>query len=166
MFHGGELVVYGSHGVCRVAGKEKQLVNRKRTEYFILHPLSNMESRFMVPADNPTALAKLKPVLPREEMEQLLNSEQVRADVWIGEENRRKQEYRGLINSGDRLAVLQMVHAIYRYRDTQLAVGRRLHLCDENFLRDAEKLMASEIGLVYELDQDQAKLYLREKLNG
>ena len=57
MYQAGDWVVYGVHGVCRVIGTEKQLVNRKRMLFLVLEPLSQSESRFYLPADNPTALA-------------------------------------------------------------------------------------------------------------
>ena len=76
----------------------------------------------------------------------------------------RRTAYRELLSNSDRLGLLQMLLALYRYRNNQESVGRRLHQCDENFLRDAEKFLASEIALVMELPMDQAKAYLRERL--
>ena len=61
MFQRGECVIYGIHGVCRVIGTEKQLVNRKRTEYLVLEPIGQSESRFYLPTGNETAMAKLRP---------------------------------------------------------------------------------------------------------
>ena len=40
----------------------------------------------------------------------------------------------------------------------------RFHQSDDNFLRDAEKLLSSEIALVMELSQEEARNYLREQL--
>jgi len=165
MFEKGQWVLYGAHGVCCVAGTEKQLVNRKRTEYLVLEPLSSSESRFYLPTGNPTAMAKLKAVLTADELKALLASDEIREDAWIQEENQRKLTYRELINSGDRTALLKMVSSLYRYRDAQAAAGRKFHQCDENFLRDAEKLLASEIALVLEMPQDEAREYLRNQLN-
>lgn len=164
MFQSGECVVYGIHGVCRIVGKEKQLVNRKRTEYLVLEPLSQNESRFFVPSENPTALAKLKPILSAQELEEMLSSSEIREDCWIKEENLRKQHYRDLINGADRKSVLKMVNSLYRYKKEQFAAGRKFHQCDENFLRDAEKLLASEIALVLQMTQEQARDYLRTQL--
>ena len=164
MFETGQWVLYGVHGVCRVMGTEKQLVNRKRTEYLVLEPLSRNESRFYLPTGNPTAMAKLKAVLSAGELEALLTSEEIREDVFIADENQRKQTYRELINSGDRTALLKMVTSLYRYREAQAAAGRKFHLCDDNFLRDAEKLLSSEIALVFEKTPEEAKAYLQEKL--
>lgn len=164
MYQSGEFVVYGIHGVCRVLGKEKQLVNRKRTEYLVLEPMAQNESKFYLPTQNPTAMGKLKAVLSRDEMDVLMTSEEIRQDCWIQEENLRKQHYRDLIGSGDRVALLQMVSSLYRYKDEQAAAGRKFHQCDDNFLRDAEKLLCSEISLVMELEPEKAREYLRNQL--
>lgn len=164
MYSVGDWVVYGVHGVCRVIGTEKQLVNRKRTQFLVLEPLAQSESRFYLPTENPTAMAKLCAVLSREELTALISSDEVRQDAWIHEENQRKQYYRELIGSGDRTALLKMVATLYRYKAMQAAAGRKFHQSDENFLRDAEKLLSSEISLVLELSAEQAREYLRKQL--
>lgn len=164
MYQAGECVVYGIHGVCRVVGTEKQMVNRKRTEYLVLEPLNQSESRYYLPTANPTAMAKLKQIISAEQMRSLLASDEIREDCWIKDENQRKQYYRDLISGGDRVSVLRMVHALYRYREEQTAAGRKFHQADENFLRDAEKLLTSEITLVLDMSQDEARDYLRQQL--
>lgn len=164
MYQCGEFVVYGVHGVCRILGTEKQLVNRKRTEYLVLEPIVQNESKFYLPTQNPTAMGKLKAVLCRDELNELMESDIIRKDCWIKEENQRKQYYRDLIGNGDRVALMQMVSSLYRYKDEQAAAGRKFHQCDDNFLRDAEKLLCSEISLVMELPADEARDYLRRQL--
>ena len=59
---------------------------------------------------------------------------------------------------------MQMIRTLYRHRAAQTAAGRKCHLCDENFLRDAEKLLAGEVSLVMGLDPDAAKQYIRSRL--
>lgn len=164
MFQRGEYVIYGIHGVCRVIGTEKQLVNRKRTEYLVLEPVGQAESRFYLPTGNEAAMAKLRPVLDAAGMRELLESVEIREGTWIADENTRKQYYRELVSCGDRNALLKMVSALYRYRADQYAAGKKFHQCDDNFLRDAEKLLASEIGMVLEISPEDARAYLREKL--
>ncbi len=164
MFQSGECVIYGIHGVCRVIGTEKQMVNRKRTEYLVLEPVGQMDSRFYLPTGNETAMAKLRPVLDADSLNALLESAEIRQGEWIADENTRKQYYRELVSGGDRNAVLKMVCALYRYRASQFAAGKKFHQCDDNFLRDAEKVLASEICLVLDKTPEDAKTYLREKL--
>ena len=165
MYQIGDCVVYGVHGVCRVIGMEKQLVNRKRSLYMVLQPLAQTESRFYLPTENPTAMAKLKTVMTKEALVELLASDQVRQEEWIPDENRRKQYYRELIGSGDRVSLMRMSTNLYRYKQTQLDAGRKFHQSDDNFLRDAERLLSSEISLVMDLSMEEARDYLRHQLN-
>ena len=71
----GDLVVYGIHGVCRIAELQVQVVNRKKVEYFVLEPLSQAGSKYFVPSQNEIAVSKLRPILSKTEIESLLNSE-------------------------------------------------------------------------------------------
>ena len=164
MYKNDDYVIYGIHGACRVLGREKQLVNKKRTEFLVLEPLVQSGSKYYVPAENPTAMAKLQAVLSQDELVKLLESDAVREDCWISDEGHRKQIYRELITSADRLRLMQMVASLYRYRGAQEAAGRKFHLCDDNFLRDAERLLSSEISLVMNLPADEARDFLRKHL--
>lgn len=165
MYQIGDQVVYGIHGVCAIVEVENRLVDRRRVEYFALEPLDQPGARFYVPTGNPAALSKLRPVLSRGELEELLASDSVRQDTWIQDEGRRKLYYRELINSGDRGALLSMVGSLYRHKEVQASLGRKFHLCDENFLRDAQKLLCSEFSLVLGLGQNEVNAYLKEKLS-
>ena len=164
MYHAGDQVVYGMHGVCRVIQEEQKIVDRKTVTYLVLEPLGQSGSRFLVPTHNAVAMGKIRPMLTKEALDAMLSSEAVRADGWIPDEGQRKQMYRELIGSGDRVKLAQMVRTLYRHKTAQLAAGRKVHLCDDNFLRDAEKLLISEAAVVLGFDQEQAKQYIRQKL--
>ena len=107
----------------------------------------------------------LRPVLSREELEDLLCSEIVREDAWIAEENARKQYYRTLVNSGDRAALLQMVRTLHLHKKQQEAAGRKFHQCDEGFLRDAQRLIDSEFSLVLGIEPNDVGEYLIDRMN-
>ena len=111
-------------------------------------------------------MAKVKRLLSREELENLLYSPEVRTAAWIRDENQRKLTYRELISCGDRVRLAAMVHAIYRHKAVQLAAGKRCHISDENFLRDAEKMLSGEIAAVMGLEPEEARAFLRQKLMG
>lgn len=148
MFQVGEQVVYGVHGVCAVKAMEERRVDHKKVRYLVLEPLEQEGATFLVPADNPAAMAKVHTLLTRAQVEQILHGEAVKEDNWIPDENQRKQLYRELIVSGDRTALMCMVATLHRHKKAQLAAGRKFHLCDENFLRDAQKLLTGELSLV------------------
>lgn len=164
MFQVGDQVVYGSHGVCRIVGEEERLIDRKRIRYFALEPASQPGTRFLVPSENPAALAKLRHLISREELDALLSSPEVRESCWIADENARKQRYRELIVSCDRVALLRMIHTLHAHKRKQIESGRKFHLCDENFLHDAEKLLTAEFSLVLNIDPSEVKGYILSEL--
>lgn len=165
MFEAGNLVIYGIHGVCEVLGIETKIVDKNSVEYYVLAPAKNPVDRFYIPARNAAAVAKIKPILSKTELDALLTSADV-TDAWIEDENLRKQSYRQLINSGDRAALISMVKSLHIHKDSQLAQGRKFHLCDENFLRDAETLLSAEFAVVLDIAPSEVWPYIRDKITG
>lgn len=164
MYKIGDKVVYGIHGVCQIMDQEERIIDRKKVTYLALEPIGQDGSRYLVPTHNEAAMSKLKHMLSPEELTRLLDSELVHQNNWIKDENQRKQLYRELISSGDRAKLMQMVRTLYQHKADQAAAGRKCHLCDENFLRDAEKLLASEVSIVLDMAAEEARLYIRSKL--
>lgn len=161
MFRCGDQVVYGIHGVCKIIEIETKRLGKQSAEYYVLQPIDESNTRYFVPTQNEAATAKLHPLLTHDELKDMLRSPQLRDDNWIEDENKRKQLYRSLITGGDRAALLRMVHAIHNRKTQQLAAGRRLHSCDENFLRDAEKLLGAEFALVLNIDHNEVGEYVQ-----
>lgn len=162
MFQIGDSVVYGAHGVCTVVGIEKQKAGGKILEYYILEPSEPINARFFVPVQNPQAVSKLRRLLTKEDIHTFLQSKEACEGTWIDDENDRKQYYKKLIISGDYVALLQMVNGIVSHKKVISAVGKRLHICDENFLRDALRLLNTEFSLALDMEQDEVSNYIRD----
>ncbi len=166
MFEVGAKVLYGVHGVCIVTGLEKQLVNKKWMEYYALEPVEQPGARYLIPTGNEAAVAKLRPILTREQVLELLHSDQVRKNAWIEDENARKQRYRELIHSGNRTALISMVGTLQLHKLKIQEAGKKFHLCDENFLRDAQKLLSAEFALVMNIPQQEIGEFIQKEIYG
>lgn len=164
MYGIGERVVYGAHGVCCVTGMEERTVDRKKCVYLVLEPMVNSTSRYYIPTHNAVAMAKLSPLLSREELEAMLSSPSIRNVDWVPDENRRKQLYRELIAGVDRERLMRAVYALYRHKEHQAAAGKKFHICDENFLHDAERVLSGEIENILGIENQEAKDYLKRHL--
>lgn len=164
MYQCGDQVLYGIHGVCRIMDLETKTVDRKKVEYYVLEPLDQPGARFYVPTQNQAAVGKLRRMMCPEELEALLRSENVRRNVWIEDENQRKLRFRELISSGDRGEMVCMVRTLHKQKQILEAAGRKFHLSDENFLRDAEKILNSEFSLVLKMEPSQVGEYVESLL--
>ena len=166
MYEIGNQVLYGIHGICTVTAIERMRFGKEKAKYYCLEPVEQPGARFYVPVENAAAVAKLRRLLSREELLELLHSEEVRNYPWIADENQRKLRCRELIGSGDRAQLMGMIGALHRHKQTQLEAGRKFHQSDENFLNDAQKLLNAEFALVFGLEsKDVSTFILREMEN-
>lgn len=164
MYQRGELVVYGIHGVCRVLDLEIKIMNRKKTEYYVLSPVANEQARFYVPTKNQAAVSKLRPILTHGEVMRLLESDDLTKSIWVDDDNKRKALYKEIINRGDRAELICLIRSLHMHRAEQFSQGRKFHLSDETFLRDAEKLISSEISLVLGIPHGEVRQFIHEKV--
>ena len=164
MFRCGDQVLYGIHGVCTIIALETRRIDKKLIEYYVLEPVDQTAARFYIPTRNQAAVSKLRPMITQAELDALLRSDEACADAWIADENQRKQHYRDLITSGDTAALIRMVHTLHKHKREQETAGRKFHLCDENFLRDAERLLNTEFSLVLNIPQDEVVDYVQKAM--
>ena len=160
----GQKVIYGIHGVCCITAVEVKCSGKEKKEFYCLEPVEQPGAVFYVPTANPAAVAKLRPILTVTEFEELITTQKERKVIWIEDENQRKQRYRELISQNDRGELISMVSALYRHKRQQEECGRKFHICDENFLRDATRLISSEFSLVLGISPSEVADYMKKML--
>ena len=165
MYQIGQQVLYGAHGVCSVAAVQAMRFGRTTEDYYVLHPVGQTDSRYYIPVANEAALAKLRPLLTRQELMELLHSDQVRQDVWVSDENQRKLRFREILSRGDRAEILSMICCLHRHRQAQQRLGRKFHQSDESFLKDAEKLMNAEFSHVLGIQPGQVGQFILSQMD-
>lgn len=163
MYQISQLVVYGSHGVCYIVQMEDRTVDRNKVSYYVLEPVSQPGTRFLIPTHNQAALAKIRPLMEKEQLLSALTDTSARQD-WIPDENRRKQQYRQILTSGDTLWQLGMLRLLYIHKRKQQEAGRKIHQCDDNFLRDVSKVLVSEMCAVLAMTEQEAFACLQQYL--
>lgn len=164
VFAVGDMVVYGIHGVCRIADLERRIVDRKAIEYYVLEPTNPPIAKFYVPTQNPVAVAKMRKVLTKDALNQLLESQEIRENSWIADENARKDKYRQLITQADCAELIPMIRALHIHKQEQLAAGKKFHLCDDNFLKDAQRLITAEVSQILGIAPEEVGPYIQSKI--
>lgn len=165
MFQVNDVIIYGAQGVCKITGTEEKAVGGKRKTYFVLKPVSDRGSTIFVPTDNEIVLKKMRRLLTKEEIHKLIDSMGSEDAVWVQNENERKEHYKGILTSGDHLELIKMIKAIYAHKQEREAEGKRLHMSDERFFKDAEQILYSEFQYVLDLDsKDDLMRYILERI--
>lgn len=148
MFQINDVIIYGTQGVCKITGTEEKLIGGKQKTYYILKPVSDQGSTIFAPADNPLVLNKMRRLLTKDEIHKLIDAMQSEDAVWVANENERKELYRGILAKGDHLELIRMIKAIYAHKKERETEGKRLHMSDERFFKDAEQILYNEFQYV------------------
>ncbi len=164
MFKINDVVVYGVQGVCRITGTQEQAVGGENKTYFVLKPTNGSNATFYVPAWNEKALAKMRKILNTEEVNALIDAMPKSKPAWIENESERKDAYRKILSRGDHSAVISMIQALYFHKKEREAEGKRLHISDQNFLKDAEQLLYNEWQYVLSVDKEGLMNYIFRRI--
>ena len=164
MFKVNDVVVYAAHGVCEIVGTEDQRFGGKSESYFVLKPKIDKAATFYVPASNPKALAKMRKVMSRQEIDDLIDSMPNRQTTWIANENERREAYKKTIASGDQSAIISMIRTLYLHKKEREAEGKRPRVSDENLMKDAEQILYNEWQYVLNVDKDGLMAYIFERI--
>ena len=111
-FKTGEAVVYPAHGVGRITAIEEQEIAGYKLELFVVSfEKDKMVLRVPTAKANSVGMRKLaEPELVKKALDLLTGRARIKRTMW----SRRAQEYEAKINSGDLLAVTEVVRDLYR----------------------------------------------------
>ncbi len=156
-FKTGESIVYPAHGLGKITAIEEQEIAGFKLELFVINfPKEKMTLR--VPTSKVTSVGMRKlsePEMIARSMTVLTGRARIKRTMW----SRRAQEYEAKINSGDILAVSEVIRDLYRsdiqpeqsYSERQLYEQALARLVDElaavDVVTETEALKKIEIYL-------------------
>ena len=158
VFKVGELVVYPAHGVGRITHIEEQEIAGARLELYIVD-FQKEKLRLKVPTGRAEQKG-MRRLSDKTQVESALKVLKGRARIKRTMWSRRAQEYDAKINSGDIMAVAEVVRDLYRSeRQPEQSYSER------QLFEQALDRMAREIAAVRKIDDDQAIKELEDYLS-
>lgn len=158
-FSRGDYVVYPTHGVGRVTGVEKQEVAGFNLQLFVIL-FESEKMTLRVPVEK-VADSGLRKISSKDKMMAVIATLKGRARSKRTMWSRRAQEYEAKINSGDPVAIAEVVRDLYR------APGQPEQSYSERQMYEAAlERLVNEYALVEKLDVDAATEKLETVLSG
>ncbi len=161
----GDLILYGSTGVCRVEKIREQVfpTTGEKKLYYVLCPLYE-DCVISVPVDSDKVF--IRPIITKEEARQVIDRmAQVQPEVFHSRVTRELSEhYETLLNSHDCDSLVELTMSIYTKKQAMLAQKRKFGTVDERFLRRAEDLLFGELAAALEIPREQVQNYISARL--
>ena len=155
-FSVGDTVVYGGSGVCEISEIKDVAFGRERPQkYFILKPLFvNQAMVVYVPMNNDKLVAKMQPILSRDEAMDLIKEINSMNIDWIDDRNARKDTYNDILAGGNRKDIISVIRVINSRRKELEGEGKTLNMQDEKILYEAEKRINAEFAVALDMGID------------
>ena len=164
MFKVNDVVVYGSQGICEIIGIDERKIDGVSRTYFVLKPKDDRGATCYVPTWNEKALAKIRKVLTKQEVDALIDSMPGKNPTWVANEKDRKEVYKNILAGRDQAAIISMAQALFSHKKEREAEGKRMHMSDEHFLKDAEQLLYNEWQYVLNVDKAGLMAYIFDRI--
>lgn len=164
MYQIDDVVVYGLHGVCRITNIEPKIFAGEEHLYYMMKPIFDDRSTFFIPAENELSCKKLRPLLSATEIKDLIHTIPTQKIIGITDEKHRKETYQQIIESGNRSEIIRLVKTLYKRKEAQQKAGKKQHLIDERFLKEAETVICDEFAYVLNIDRKEVATYIQEEL--
>lgn len=149
----GDCVHYGSHGVCRVCGRESKDFGRSKREYFALRPTGNENILLYLPVDAEPVKVKVRRLLSRQEIINLVHDDKEPA-AWISDSRLRREAWTKVLRSGDTAELIGMVRSLHAH-EKELPEGKQLPMSDQEMMQVAERQLYSEFSFVLKIQEEQ-----------
>ncbi len=164
VFEKDRYVVYGKMGVCRVVDRQRLSFGGEREEYYILAPERDPRSSVYVPCANEMLMARLRPLLTKAEIDDVLSSVTQEAIPWTEDRGERTAQFRAIIAEGERRQIVRLVRCLYAKKQEKALEGKKFSAADEMFLQECVRLVEEEFALALGISAKQVGDYIRERI--
>lgn len=165
MYQVGDLIIYGSHGVCRVeaVGTFDIPGFDDGRIYYTLH-LLYQECRIFIPTDTGVFI---RPVITYEEAQKLIASIPSIKEAVDSNGDHRFWEgyYKKSLQTHECLDLLKIIKTIYTKSAIAEEQGRKLGQMDERYMKKAEDLLDGEFAVALGIPKENVRGYIESKLN-
>ena len=165
MFQPGELLVYGTTGVCRVEGVAAPNFTRAEwgRQYYLLKPLYQ-DGVIYAPVDSQKI--PIRPVISRQEAEDLIDRiPSIRAEVCHASTLQAlAQHYQSAVCSHDCGELLELTMSIYAKQHQAESQKRRLGMVDERYMKQAERLLYGELSAALGIPFEEVQPYIARRV--
>lgn len=156
MFNIGDIIVYGSQGVCKIDTIETKQIGKLLADYYVLKPLFNESTSLFVPVDNNKLTSKIRNVLSKDQLDEFVKKIPDIELLPYQDENQKRELYK--LKLSESLESIAAVIKTIRYeKEFRKQSGKKLNIGDEQTLRKAEMLFYNEIAFVLNVEPENAK---------
>lgn len=160
MFKKGDLVLYSSHGVCKIDDVCEKKISYVTKSYYTLHPMGDKNLKISIPVDNDKV--SISELLTQEEAGEILESFKDEGVDWIDIDKDRSEKYNEIIKQGDRTEIAKIANTMMKEKISLENNGKKFHEKDKKMLLGIQNILFSELAFLLNTTLED----IEEKVSG
>lgn len=166
-FEQGQLLVYGTNGICTVDSVELMSFSAgmPKEMYYVLRQHRNQENTFFVPLKNEKLTSKMREIMQKEDIEDILMGLSHDDVKWLEDRRERAEYLKEILHDGVSQKLLSMIILIYNQKRKLEKEGKKLPVTEAGILKSAEKLVEEEFGWVLGMEPEEVPKFIRKRLH-
>ncbi len=146
VFKKGDLVIYSTHGICKIDDICEKKFSHVTKNYYIMHPMNDKRLSISIPVDNNKV--SILELLSQEEAEEILESFKEEGADWIDEDKDRTEIYNEVIKKGNRIEIAKIINALMKEKVLLESNGKKFHEKDKKMLLGIQNILFSELAFL------------------
>ena len=158
-----DMVMYSGVGLCKVVDIRMEKLAGEERKYYILNPENNTSTTTVyVPVGSHKL--KLKKVLSKQEIYDLIHSITLEDSIWIEDERQRKDFYTQALRDGDHVSLIKLIREAHESQEIRIAEGKKSRVMDDKFIKDAQKAIHEEFAYSLCIKEDEVAPFIMGQL--
>jgi len=161
----GDLIVYGSMGVCCVEAVETRCLPKGggEAQFYVLKPIYQTCS-VSTPVDNDKI--PMRPVISREEAERLIDTiPNVHAEAYHNKVLRQLSEhYESIIKLYDCAKLIELLLSTYDKKRLCAEQKKKFGAMDERYMKRAEDMLFGEFAVALGIEKSEVQDYITQRI--
>lgn len=158
-------VVYGANGVCRITDIRRERLCGTKQKYYILTPVDNSSAIICVPVDNEKLVSKMRRIVSRSEITELIENLDGSQLKWIQNSRERNEQYDDILNRAEHSELLTLIYSIDNRRTELAKANKKLCAADESTLKKAKKMINEEFSIALSIAEEDVQDFISEHIN-
>jgi len=164
MYELNQILVYGSSGVCKLVDIRTEHFTDSPALYYILSPVFSSQSTLYVPIENPKLSSKLRPVMMKETLHEMMITAKNSSVIWETNDRIRAENFNKVVSNGMSCELLTIFKSLIIHKNELKNSVKKLHNADERTLALCEKIVGEEFAYAFGVEVNDALSHIQNEL--
>ncbi|WP_164216463.1 CarD family transcriptional regulator [Virgibacillus sp. YIM 98842] len=145
MYQVGDLIIYSTHGLCKIEDiSEKNIGGVSRT-YYVMHPIEDAKLTISIP--KAAGEKNMQSLMNKEEAQLIMESFRYPGIPWVEDARDRHKKFSGIVKTGERKEISRVANSLMRKEDELHSDKKRLSEQDRKLLESIQNILFQELAV-------------------